>query len=259
MRYRLLLCLTASLIVTGMVSTSAQTESPSHSSASQPQTGVVYAGETMVYLKPLAPFSAHISDEWRLNDGTIITNKADVVIRDGQGRVYRELQIPAAGEAQTETEIRIDDPTRHIEFLGHPKVKNCIMLPFQPITGVHRPTMADAKDVHDATLEDLGTVNMSGVVAKGVRINRVLAVGSIGNDRNLTLTVENWYSPELQLDMQIMNSDPRTGTRTRSVTDLSLGEPDPKYFEPPTGLAVVDMREQIAKDKASAVEAEPLK
>jgi hypothetical protein len=183
MQDRLFLPLTTVLIVIILTKVSAQTDGPQQPSAPKSEIGVLFAGGMMISLKPLAPFRAEIDEEQTLNDGTRITHQKDMVIRDSKGRLYRELHIPAGGLAQTQTEIRIVDSIQHVEYLCHPETKNCVELEFQPITGVRRATMADAKRAHGATLEDLGTRVISGVPAEGVRQKEVVAEGTIGNDR----------------------------------------------------------------------------
>lgn len=253
MRDRLFLRLITALVVVILARVSAQTDGTQQASAAKPEIGVLFAGWMMISLKPLAPFKAEIDEEQTLNDGTRITHQKDMVIRDSKGRLYRELQIPTVGFEQTQTEIRIDDSIQHVEYLCHPETKNCVKLEFQPITGVRRATMADAKRAHGVTFEDLGTRVISGVPAEGVRQTRVVAEGTIGNDRPLTMTSELWYSSELDVDMESTKSDPRTGLEIRTMTNVSLGEPDPKYFEPPVGYQLVDMREQLRKAKEATI------
>lgn len=252
-RARLFLRWTTALVVVVLARASAQTEGTQQASAAKPETGVLYAGWMMISLKPLAPFKAEIDEEQTLNDGTRLTHQKDVVVRDSKGRLYRELQIPTVGFAQTETEIRIDDSTQQAEYLCKPATKTCVKLEFQAITGVRRATMADAKRAHGVTFEDLGTRVISGVPAEGVRQTEVVAEGKIGNDRPLTITHEMWFSKELDVDMELKSSDPRTGLQTRTMTNVSLGEPDPKYFEPPVGYELVDMREQMRKAKEATM------
>ena len=63
--------------------------------------------------------------------------------------------------------------------------------------------------------------------------------GMIGNDRPLTRVMERWYSQELGADVENTSNDPRMGTRTTLLTDITLGEPDPNYFQVPEGYKVV--------------------
>jgi hypothetical protein len=247
MRNRFCLRLTTALIVVVLTRVSAQTQAAQQATEAKTEPGVVFSDGVMISLKPLAPFRADIYKESTLNDGSKITNHHDMVVRDSNGRLYRELQIPAGGFAQTQDEIRIDDPMQHMEYLCHPTTKDCVKIDFQPIKGVRRANMADANMGHDAKFEDLGTIVMNGVVVEGVRVTNVIAADTIGNDRPLTMTQETWYSTELDVDMELKRSDSRTGLQTHTMENVSRGEPDPKYFEPPVGYRLVDMREKSVK------------
>ena len=97
------------------------------------------------------------------------------------------------------------------------------------------------------TREDLGKGNMSGVDVIGTKETRTIAAGVIGNDRPVTITKEFWYSQQLGLNMMVKRSDPRVGTQTFQVTEVSLAGPDPKWFQAPPGYKVVDLRESAQK------------
>ena len=97
------------------------------------------------------------------------------------------------------------------------------------------------------TREDLGKSNISGVEVVGTRETRTIMAGVIGNDRPISITKEFWYSPQLGLNMSVKRIDPRHGTQTFSVTDVSLSEPDPKVFQVPAGYKVVDTRPNAPK------------
>jgi hypothetical protein len=53
---------------------------------------------------------------------------------------------------------------------------------------------------------------------------------------------EFWYSPQLGFNLLSKRSDPRIGTQTFTVTDLTTSEPDPNLFNLPDGFNVVDQR-----------------
>lgn len=63
----------------------------------------------------------------------------------------------------------------------------------------------------------------------------------MGNDHPPSLT-EYWHSPQLGLNLLSMRSSPFFGKQTFTITELSVGEPDPKLFEIPAGYAVKDQR-----------------
>jgi hypothetical protein len=92
---------------------------------------------------------------------------------------------------------------------------------------------------------------VSGVEVAGTRETRVIGGGVIGNDRPISITKEFWYSPQLGLNMLVKRNDPRVGVQTFTVTEVSLSEPDPKYFQVPARFKIVDMRSPGSKGTAS--------
>jgi hypothetical protein len=63
-----------------------------------------------------------------------------------------------------------------------------------------------------------------------------------GNDRTVTIERESWYSPQLDLNLLSVRTDPRSGKQTFSARDVVLGDPDPALFEIPAGFKIVDRR-----------------
>jgi hypothetical protein len=243
----------AVLVMASGRSSTAQTEGqPPVASAAQTDPGVLCGSRATISLKTQAPFSAVIKEEKILFDGTKITPEDEVVVRDREGRVYREEHIPAPGFEKSYIQITISDPGRHFQYICHQESKTCTEVEFKPITGVRVPTKADGGHFkHPVTLEDLGTRSFYGVTAEGLRITDVVPSGEIGNDRAITLTSEQWWSEELGIKMEAKVIDPRTGTVTITMSDVSTGEPDPKYFGVPEGYTLTDVREQIAKAKGA--------
>src|SRR4029077_1952421 len=80
------------------------------------------------------------------------------------------------------------------------------------------------------TSESLGTQMIEGLNAEGTRRTTTWAVGSIGNDREIVVTNENWFSKQLQVEVLTTTSDPRSGDSTTKLTNISLVEPDPTLF-----------------------------
>ncbi len=64
-------------------------------------------------------------------------------------------------------------------------------------------------------------MNLEGVMAEGTRTTTVIPAGQIGNDRDLQIVSERWYSPDLKEWVLTKNSDPRTGETVRTA---SLGD-----------------------------------
>jgi hypothetical protein len=81
--------------------------------------------------------------------------------------------------------------------------------------------------------EDLGTQFFGGVSAAGTRVTATIPVGAFGNNRELRVVNERWYSNELQTLVKSSNKDPRFGLNTYELTNITRGEPDPALFQPP--------------------------
>jgi len=74
-----------------------------------------------------------------------------------------------------------------------------------------------------------------------------VAAGAFGNSKPLVITRELWHSPELDLDMSIAKTDPRSGKFTRKIEILSRTEPDPEYFTIPGDYTFLDNLPTVKK------------
>lgn len=83
--------------------------------------------------------------------------------------------------------------------------------------------------------EDLGTKYISGLTCTGLRITETIPPGTQGNDKAITVTREQWFSPELGIAVLWITDDPRSGVDTREILGLDRGEPDPSLFQIPDG------------------------
>ena len=165
----------------------------------------------------------------------------EVVMRDGVGRIYRARKIKTPGrESEFLMFYTITDPVRHVQYRCIPLRKTCTQMDYrQPPIMRRIPDPGRDKDV---TVEDLGTANISGLEVDGERVTRVVPEGSAGNDRAFTTSAAIWNSKELDVDVQVKRVDPRMGTRTTTMTEVSLGEPDPAYFRIPEGYQLQKRR-----------------
>ena len=90
----------------------------------------------------------------------------------------------------------------------------------------------------DAKMEDLGTRNIEGVEAKGTRTTLTIPAGEEGNERDLNMVVEKWYSEQLKTFVMTRHSDPRMGETTLRLTNVRLGEPPSTLFSVPADFTV---------------------
>jgi len=94
------------------------------------------------------------------------------------------------------------------------------------------------KDSITQNLTNLGVQTIDGIDVMGSRTTTTIPSGYSGNDRPLVSVDEIWFSPSLGNTMREFHSDPQTGTRTKELTSLIIGDPDPKIFEAPEGYEI---------------------
>jgi hypothetical protein len=86
--------------------------------------------------------------------------------------------------------------------------------------------------------ESLGKQTVEGVSADGTREVTTIKAGSIGNDRDILVTSESWYSQELQTMIMSKHSDPRTGEEAFRLTNINRNEPAAYLFQVPSGYTM---------------------
>src|SRR5262249_50546694 len=148
-----------------------------------------------------------------LYDGgtTTLVNKRRIA-RDSAGRVFQERWALAPKSDRRvhsiQTMIQIFDPrmhTRHdcfllektnlCELLNYTKSASNIYKPMSPATGP-LPGV-DGSAIH----EDLGKRLINGVETEGTHDTLIYNPGVFGNDRQMTVENEFWWSPELGLNL----------------------------------------------------------
>ena len=88
--------------------------------------------------------------------------------------------------------------------------------------------------------ESLGTQLVEGVQAEGTRSTLTIPAGEIGNERDILVVSERWYSPELRMVVMTKHSDPRTGETIYRLTNINRLEPAKDLFELPAGYTVTE-------------------
>ncbi len=97
------------------------------------------------------------------------------------------------------------------------------------------------------SVEDLGTLTVNGVPARGTRVTTLVPVGAIGNDKEFRSVAERWFSPDLNLLIKSVSADPRFGTTTYELTNIGRQPPDPSLFQPPAGYSIISTQTPAAK------------
>jgi hypothetical protein len=108
-----------------------------------------------------------------------------------------------------------------------------------PPSGTHR---SEGKVTARWSSEDLPPIKVGGIRAKGLRMTAIVPAGTFGNDRDMKVVDERWYSTEWSLLVKSVNSDPRYGVTTYELTDIVLAPPDPALFKIPGDYTVYEGR-----------------
>ncbi|UWZ82832.1 hypothetical protein [Occallatibacter riparius] len=107
------------------------------------------------------------------------------------------------------------------------------------VQGPAIPPQADQDQAApDVRTESLGSKIIEGIPATGTRTTTIIPAGAIGNDKDLSITRETWYSADLKLVIQSTQTDPRFGESTYTLTKIQRSEPDPSMFQVPSGYTV---------------------
>jgi hypothetical protein len=215
------------------------------------------------------PYSAEAVTEstQTLADGSHIVNRSSSMIyRDSEGRERREQSIGKLGawsaEGAPATAIFISDPVAKVSYSLNPKEHTARKMPAPATLTISAPR-ADGGLQSTKTIlagggrgdqffveqrmitpggspkrEDLGTQTMEGVAAQGTRTTVIIPAGQIGNERDVNIISERWYSPELQVVVMSKHSDPRTGETTYRLTNINRTEPLRSMFEVPADYTI---------------------
>ena len=87
--------------------------------------------------------------------------------------------------------------------------------------------------------EALGQKLIEGVMADGKRVTTTLPAGAIGNQAPITVTSEQWFSPDLEILVMTRHSDPRAGETSYTLTNIVRAEPQATLFDLPPDYTVV--------------------
>jgi hypothetical protein len=196
-----------------------------------------------------APFSAQTSIETTqtLGDGTHIDRKSQgMVYRDSQGRSRHEQNLagigPVAVAHGSGQFVMIHDPVAGTHVVLDPATKTARQMPARGHGDKDAPDAMPGKREHgdaaNVTAESLGTQTIDGVVATGTRTTRTIPAGQIGNDKAIQIVTERWFSNDLQIVVMSKHSDPRWGTSTYQLTNLSRTEPAASLFQVPADYTV---------------------
>jgi hypothetical protein len=211
-----------------------------------------------------APYTAQAVTEFTqtLADGTHIKRSSTMsTARDSQGRTRTEETMSAIGPLAasgggSRTTVFIHDPVAGMSYVLDPSSSTARQSQFSArgprfqgqqagAQGRARPGPRNAQDGavgsrrgEAVKTEDLGIQQIEGISAQGKRVTRTIAAGQAGNDRDIEVVTETWFSPDLQMVIMSKTSDPRMGENVYRLTNISRAEPDAALFAVPSGYTV---------------------
>jgi hypothetical protein len=167
-----------------------------------------------------------------------------LVARQSSGRMYFENRrfLPASGEPQPRTYFILIDPGEHTRTICYVSTKTCRINAFRRVGYADAQPGDEAPPASATESVNLGSGVIESLNVVGTRETTTIATGAYGNHQPIVTSKEVWHSPELDLDVSITRVDPRWGTQTRKITEISRGEPDPEYFAVPADYKLLDNR-----------------
>jgi hypothetical protein len=199
--------------------------------------------------RPGQPFTGKAVVTWTSADGSSShVAFMDMLARDSSGKLYFEnrRRLNASGEPQPRWRIDIIDPKEKTRTTCYVSTRTCRVNAFR------RNVYAQSADVEDvpraSTMRSvsLGKNVIDALILEGTREITSVAAGAYNNPEPLVITRDIWHSPELDLDVIVSKTDPRSGVFTRKIEIQSRNEPDPEYFSIPSDYTIVDNRPQNA-------------
>ena len=223
-----------------------------------------------------APFSAvGVTQTTRRSaDGNRFSRTSTVrFYRDSQGRtrIERQVSLPrlnANGEQNVLSFIEIRDPVSNALIMLNPRVKTAMT-----DTAVHFHTSEPASTMprvfaqfagirigpHDRGWSaplSLGEKSLDGLGAIGTRQVYTIAAGSkFGNEKAVTLTVEQWYSPTLGMILSRTGTASSGGQTSYHLEQVVQAEPDASLFTIPADYRKITLPTRAMAAGAAAAAA----
>jgi hypothetical protein len=197
-----------------------------------------------------APYSAQavtVFTQTLANGDHIQRTTTASVARDSQGRTRTDRSLAAVGAlASSGGEARaivIHDPVAGMSYALDPAshtARSTQIPAARTGSGAANAEGPGHAGRWQASLktEDLGTQTIQNVSAQGTRVTRVIPAGKEGNEKEIDIVTETWYSPDLQVAVMSKTSDPRFGESTYQLNSISRAEPDPALFAVPSDYTV---------------------
>jgi hypothetical protein len=199
----------------------------------------LFAGKTVTG-EPYSATGVTTRTQTLANGNAINRASCTKLYRDSAGRTRREETRNSGTCSATPASILISDPVAGVAYVINPQNSTyrqlTIKAPQAGTTPHARTRPANPNEVQTS----LGAQVIAGtsLSAQGTQSVRTIPAGQFGNAQPITITEVRWYSPDLQIVTQSSRSDPREGTVTYQLSNVSTAEPDESLFQLPSGLTL---------------------
>lgn len=196
-----------------------------------------------------APFSASFTEtsSQTLPSNTINRTTTGTIARDSQGRTYFTETITSGPMAQNgpTTLTFLFDPVAGYSYVLNSQAKTATRRAIRSHNGGSAPPEEGSTTTRPArpgvTETALTTPPQNwGVNVTGKQITHTIPAGQIGNSAPIVSTSTIWYATDLQTVVYSTHTDPRFGTSTYSLSNLTTAEPAASLFQVPSGYTVED-------------------
>lgn len=194
---------------------------------------------------PGAPFVGQVTVQRTIIQphGHLLTiHTTHSIARDAQGRIRNEVSTflpPNSPAPPTVIRVLIYDPQNRLSTSLFPISRTFRIFPVQHPPAADAPAgyaspAGSAQPRSQYTEEqDLGTRTIAGEEVHGTRETQNIPASASGTGKAIVVTDEYWYSYDLKMNLSVTHSDPRTGSTTMTVTQLTRTDPDPALFDIP--------------------------
>jgi hypothetical protein len=135
------------------------------------------------------------------------------------------VRAPGAGTANV-TVIQRAEGDHDVRYYTRAE-RGVVVAPFpEGTTGAYEPA------------EDLGEQVLEGLLVKGTRMTDTIPAGTIGNERQIDIVTERWYSADIDAMVLERFSDPRVGETSYRLVNVVRGDPSPDLFQVPQGYEI---------------------
>jgi len=165
--------------------------------------------------------------------------------RDSDGRTRSEFSLSSIGgprplELNTTVTV-IDDPEARERYLLQPANKVAVTVPIVPCrvnAGLEPdltvgPPRPPGLSMQVSAPVKLGERRLDGEPVAGSRVEATIPAGAIGNAKPIRMSAEQWYGRKLQVVVEAIYRDPRTGETRYRLSEIHRTEPDAKLFQVP--------------------------